>query len=316
MDRWRVSAHHQRNKKPRQVAQAFKNTSECCGIKFDCPHSYFITALESNLLFVNVISLVTKPGFSRDVCLPECWVCFISRLWRWSQRLKRRSWTSMTRCGCHLCWEEVQIVLIHSWPRCWMSLMEIGSGAAALEVLEVQLSGKPLPHAGWGSAPRQPPATCVLNCQGVIVAWWGSALLHLCLYQVYYQTKYSRVHKLLQPFIWLRRGGRTCAGCPSRCTKRCTCLFMYLFGGKRKVMAWIVSLICGGPAGPFKISFSAGFPCEEDKGEIKDAIMLAMERGQGWYWHGGKYKSHRDFSGVGSTIPCGLSCSCCIWNGH
>ena len=36
--------------------------------------------------------------------------------------------------------------------------------------------------------------TCVLNCQGVIMPWRGSALLHLCLCQVYYQTKYSRVH--------------------------------------------------------------------------------------------------------------------------
>lgn len=32
--------------------------------------------------------------------------------------------------------------------------------------------------------------TCVLNCQGVIMPW----LLHLCLSQVYYQTKYRGVH--------------------------------------------------------------------------------------------------------------------------
>lgn len=33
-------------------------------------------------------------------------------------------------------------------------------------------------------------STCALNCQGVIMPW----LLHLCLSQVYYQTKYSGVH--------------------------------------------------------------------------------------------------------------------------
>ncbi|KAI4805885.1 hypothetical protein KUCAC02_010480 [Chaenocephalus aceratus] len=72
-----------------------------------------------------------------------------------------------------------------------------GSGAAVVEVLDVQLSGKPLPHAaeavprGCGPARR---ATCVLNCRRCYHALRGAPLLHLCLSQVYYQTKYSRVH--------------------------------------------------------------------------------------------------------------------------
>lgn len=45
---------------------------------------------------------------------------------------------------------------------------------------------------GCGPARR---GTCVLNCQGVIMPWRGSELLHLCLSQVYYQTKYCTVRR-------------------------------------------------------------------------------------------------------------------------
>lgn len=59
---------------------------------------------------------------------------------------------------------------------------------------------KALP-AGYGPAHR---TTCVLNCQGVIMPWRDSELLHLCLSQLYYQTKYSRVHghgsQFMHPF--------------------------------------------------------------------------------------------------------------------
>lgn len=72
-----------------------------------------------------------------------------------------------------------------------------------LAVLDVQPSGKPLPHACSGFWPRgfvpARRATCALNCQGVMMPRRG----HLGLSPLYYQTKCSTAR---------RNGPQMCAG--------------------------------------------------------------------------------------------------------
>jgi len=152
---------------------------------------------------VNVISSVTKPGFLRDVCLSVCLnVCVL--FWLKHKRLaKVEPKAKSVKLDLH---GEVWVLpalrggancvnpQLASMPN---TTVRSGSRAAVVEVLDVQLSGKPLPHAAEavprGCGPAR-CATCVLNCRRCYHALRGSALLHLCLSQVYCQTKYSRVH--------------------------------------------------------------------------------------------------------------------------
>lgn len=109
-----------------------------------------------NLLFVNVIYTVTKPGFLVDACHPV-WVSgiFFSLFWFFKggggKDLNVPPVGPLAgRCECYLGREEVQIVLIHG-PNAAEPESEL---ALELTVLDVQPSGKPLPHACSGFWPR------------------------------------------------------------------------------------------------------------------------------------------------------------------
>lgn len=92
------------------------------------------------------------------------------------------------RWESYLYWQEVQIVLMHrSNTTEWESELELEQA-----VLDAQPSGKLFPHACSSFWPRGSVpacrATCALNCQGVVMPWWG----HFGLSLLYYQTKKYR----------------------------------------------------------------------------------------------------------------------------
>lgn len=110
-------------------------------------------------------------------------------------------------------------------------------------------------------------STCVLNCQGVIMPWRGSELLHLCLSKVYYQTKYSRVrgHRLQihAAFRLIVLQGLTCwlsitIWMFSHTDRRKSCgyLFIYVFIWWKK-QSNVKRITCCGPDS-VKMCFSEG----------------------------------------------------------
>lgn len=61
-------------KRLEKLFKHLKTAVGCSDVKLDSLALISLWLFELNLLFVNVISTVTKPGFLRDVCLSLC-VC-------------------------------------------------------------------------------------------------------------------------------------------------------------------------------------------------------------------------------------------------
>lgn len=168
-----VSARHGRNKTPwEKLFKRFKTTVWCGDVKIRFSGFW----IEFTPCKCNIYRLLLERCLSFCVRL-LMWVfhCVFQHkgLRGWSQMLNLTCPSSMGRCECSE--KEVQIVLIYM-PNTTES--ELAPGPLHWRVVDFRLSEKPLPHAGWVSAPRPRPSTPRHMC--VELSRCYHALARLC----------------------------------------------------------------------------------------------------------------------------------------